>query len=150
MSSTDEYSSTSSIEDNEDNVRVTRHTSEADRFEILLKKIEALSKGQKKMRKKLKKLDSIEDKVSSLRTDHDALAQRVTTTETDIINVKRDVDEINKVKNEYKSLSKTHKFRRWQISTIACGSISLCEMLNKILQMHGKQKLNQSKKFVIY
>ena len=52
MSGTEELSS--SYESDEENYRITRNTSEEDRFNVLFKMMEGLQKGQKKMCKKLK------------------------------------------------------------------------------------------------
>ena len=135
MSDAGEYSSTSSYEDEDTEVRITRATSDTDRFNILLSKIEGLAKGQKKMRKKLKKLDSIETQLKSLRNDHEAVAARVTTVEADVTALKAKVDEFDKIKEDYKNAIK-----KTQISQVASKFSSM--RFNIIVRNHKQDESN--------
>ena len=112
MSGTEELSS--SYESDEENYRITRNTSEEDRFNVLFKMMEGLQKGQKKMCKKLKKLDSIEKELRTLREEHDAVVVRVSTVEAELNALKAKVGEITQVKEEYKKAVK-----KTQISQVA-------------------------------
>ena len=133
MATTEELSSTSSYE--EDDLRVTRSLSEAARFDLMLSKLNNLAKGQKSMRKKLKKLDDIEDKLSGLRTDHDTLAARFTNKEAELVNLNLKVNEISSVKEQYQEAIK-----KTQISQVASEYSS--KRFNIIIRNYPQDETN--------
>ena len=126
---------TSCSSSSDEEVRVTRSLNELDRFEMLMKKLNSISKGQRSMKKKLKKLDDIEEQLIGLRTDHDALVVRVTSEEKGLAELTAVVNDISIVKEKYEN-----EIKKNQISQV--GSKFSSMRFNIIIRNYPQDTTN--------